>query len=147
MNFVSYHQKKIINALVSFNTFPVNLYGRQLTICTYTSTWSWVYFQLYWGLLLLSCVIERNGKRSHAKNDHIEATSKENNYNKQCVNYFQSWHMGMTSNSIMETNSQQQATWSSHRYLSSHSGWKWPGIKPTPPSLPNHSRSALLVMI
>ena len=26
----------------------------------------------------------------------IEATSKENNYSKQCVNYFQSWQMRAT---------------------------------------------------
>jgi len=26
----------------------------------------------------------------------IEATSKENDYSKHCVNYFQSWHMGAT---------------------------------------------------
>ena len=26
----------------------------------------------------------------------IEATSKENDYSKQCVNYFQSWQMGTT---------------------------------------------------
>ena len=31
----------------------------------------------------------------------------------------------------METNAQQQTTWSGHRYLSSHSGWKRPGIKST----------------
>jgi len=44
----------------------------------------------------------------------IEATSKENDYRKQCVNYFQSWHMGTTNkqlqNSIKEMNAQQQAT-------------------------------------
>ena len=32
----------------------------------------------------------------------IEATSKENNYSKQCVNYFQSWHMG-TTNKLLQT--------------------------------------------
>jgi len=26
----------------------------------------------------------------------IESTSKENDYSKHCVNYFQSWHMGIT---------------------------------------------------
>ena len=26
----------------------------------------------------------------------MKATSKENDYSKQCVNYFQSWHMGNT---------------------------------------------------
>jgi len=45
-----------------------------------------------------------------------EATSKENDYSKQCVNYFQSWHMGSTNklnpnpNSIKEMNTQQQTT-------------------------------------
>ena len=32
----------------------------------------------------------------------IEATSKENDYSKQCVNYFQSWHMG-TTNKLLQT--------------------------------------------
>ena len=32
-------------------------------------------------------------------------------------------------------NTQQQATWSGHRYLSSHSGWKQPLIKSTLPSM------------
>jgi len=32
----------------------------------------------------------------------IEATSKENDYSKQCVNYFQSWHMG-TTNKLFQT--------------------------------------------
>ena len=32
----------------------------------------------------------------------IEATSKENNYREQCVNYFQSWHMGNT-NKLLQT--------------------------------------------
>jgi len=32
----------------------------------------------------------------------IEATSKENYYTKQCVNYFQSWHMG-TTNKLLQT--------------------------------------------
>jgi len=31
-----------------------------------------------------------------------EATSKENDYSKQCVNYFQSWHMG-TTNKLLQT--------------------------------------------
>jgi len=33
---------------------------------------------------------------------NIEATSKENDYSKQCVNYFQSWHMG-TTNKLLQT--------------------------------------------
>jgi hypothetical protein len=32
----------------------------------------------------------------------VEATSKENVYSKQCVNYFQSWHMG-TTNKLLQT--------------------------------------------
>jgi len=32
----------------------------------------------------------------------IKATSKENDYSKQCVNYFQSWHMG-TTNKLLQT--------------------------------------------
>jgi len=32
----------------------------------------------------------------------IEATSKENDYSKQCVNYLQRWHMG-TSNKLLQT--------------------------------------------
>jgi len=32
----------------------------------------------------------------------VEATSKENDYCKQCVNYFQSWHMG-TTNKLLQT--------------------------------------------
>jgi len=32
----------------------------------------------------------------------IEATSKENDYSKQCVNFFQSWHMG-TTNKLLQT--------------------------------------------
>jgi len=32
----------------------------------------------------------------------IESTSKENHYSKQCVNYFQSWHMG-TPNKLLQT--------------------------------------------
>ena len=32
----------------------------------------------------------------------IEATSKENYYSKQCVTYFQSWHMG-TTNKLLQT--------------------------------------------
>ena len=32
----------------------------------------------------------------------IEATSKENDYSKHCVNYFQSWHMG-TTNKLFQT--------------------------------------------
>ena len=32
----------------------------------------------------------------------IEATSKENEYSKQCVNYFQSWNMG-TTNKLLQT--------------------------------------------
>jgi len=32
----------------------------------------------------------------------IEATSKENDYSKQCVNYFQSWHM-VTTNKLLPT--------------------------------------------
>ena len=43
----------------------------------------------------------------------------------------------------METNVQQQTTWSGHRYLLSHSGWRRPGILSTLPSLPNRSRNAL----
>ena len=66
----------------------------------------------------------------------IEATSKETYYSKRCVNYFQSWYTGTTNKllqkAIMETNTQQQATWSGCCYLLSHSGWKLPGIKSTP---------------
>jgi len=42
----------------------------------------------------------------------IEATSKENDFSKQCVNYFQSWHMGTTNKLLQtaETNTQQQTT-------------------------------------
>jgi len=32
----------------------------------------------------------------------LEATSKENDYSKQCVNYFQRWHMG-TTNKLLQT--------------------------------------------
>jgi len=32
----------------------------------------------------------------------IEATSKENDYSEQCVNYFQSWHM-RTTNKLLQT--------------------------------------------
>ena len=32
----------------------------------------------------------------------IEATSKENDYSKHSVNYFQSWHMG-TTNKLLQT--------------------------------------------
>ena len=32
----------------------------------------------------------------------IEATSKENDCSKHCVNYFQSWHMG-TTNKLLQT--------------------------------------------
>jgi len=32
----------------------------------------------------------------------IEATSKENDYSKHCVNYFQRWHMG-TTNKLLQT--------------------------------------------
>jgi len=32
----------------------------------------------------------------------IESTYKDNNYSKQCVNYFQSWHMG-TTNKLLQT--------------------------------------------
>jgi len=38
----------------------------------------------------------------------IEATSKENYYSKQCVNYFQSWHMG-TTNKLLHTALQKQS--------------------------------------
>jgi len=31
----------------------------------------------------------------------VEATSKENDYSKQCVNYFQSWHKG-TNNKLLQ---------------------------------------------
>ena len=41
-------------------------------------------------------------------------------------------------------NAQQQATWSSHCYLSSHSVWKWPGIQSIPPSLPkSHKKCSI----
>ena len=46
-------------------------------------------------------VIEWNSKWGQTKNDDIETTTKGKDYNKQCVNYYQSWHMGSTSNSIM----------------------------------------------
>jgi len=44
----------------------------------------------------------------------IEATSKENDYSKQCVNYFQSWHMGTTNKLLLtalrkRTHSSRQA--------------------------------------
>jgi len=32
----------------------------------------------------------------------IKATLKENDYSKQCVNYFQNWHMG-TTNKLFQT--------------------------------------------
>jgi len=32
----------------------------------------------------------------------IESTSKENDYSKHCVNYFQSWHME-TNNKLLQT--------------------------------------------
>jgi len=47
------------------------------------------------------CVIEQNSKEAMQRMT-IEATSKENNYREQCVNYFQSWHMGNT-NKLLQT--------------------------------------------
>jgi len=32
----------------------------------------------------------------------IESTSKENDYSKQCLDYFQSWHIG-TTNKLLQT--------------------------------------------
>ena len=32
----------------------------------------------------------------------IEATSKENDYSRQCVTYFQNWHMG-SNNKLLQT--------------------------------------------
>jgi len=69
------------------------------------------------------------------------STSKENDYHKHTVNYFQSWHMG-TTNKLLQT-ALRKRTHSSrqpevaHCYLSSHSGWEQPGIKSTPALLPN----------
>ena len=37
----------------------------------------------------------------------LEAKSKENDYSKQGVNYFQSWHMG-TTNKLLKTSLQKQ---------------------------------------
>ena len=70
----------------------------------------------------------------------IEATSEENNYSKQCVNYFQSWHMG-TTNKLLQTalqkrtHSRRQPEMAviTYRHTVGENG---PGIKSTPPSLP-----------
>jgi len=80
--------------------------------------------------LLSRYVIERNSKKGPCKD-----------YSKQGVNYFQSWHQWREL--IINYSKQHQATWSSRRYLSSHSGRKWPGIKLTQPSVPNRSRSTI----
>jgi len=96
-----------------------------------------------------ACVIERKGKWGHANNDHRSHT-KENDYCKHCVNYFQSWHMG-TTNILLQTilrkrtHSSRQPEVAIVTYC--HSGWKRPGIKSTPPSLPNHSRLVLSAMV
>ena len=81
----------------------------------------------------------------------IEATSKENDYSKQCINCFQSWHMG-TINRLLQTALQKQ-THSSRQpemaiIMYCHTvGENGLGFKSTPPSLPNCSRSASITSI
>ena len=65
------------------------------------------------------CVIERNGKWGHTKNDHIEATS--NNFSKQYINYSHSWHRG-TINKL---------PYSKQHYRNEHTpagNLKWPSL-------------------
>ena len=59
----------------------------------------------------------------------------------------QVWTCGQPACHLAFSNEQQRQTWSRRRYLSSHSGWKRHGILSTPPSLLNHSKSALSAII
>ena len=83
----------------------------------------------------------------------IEATSKENDYNKQCVNYFQSWHMGTTNKLGLpqtllrkrtHSSSQTEVAVITYHHTVSENGL---GLNRPPPSLSNKSRSALSAMI
>jgi len=81
----------------------------------------------------------------------IEATSKENYYSKQCVNYFQSWHMG-TTNKLLQTalrkpthsSRQPQVAIVTYHHTMGKNGL---GLNQPCHHYQNHSRSAVSAMI